>query len=141
MHDQLQIIKGQALVLTGPQGCGKTVTALRLARECGNFVQADILELRRAFGLGNLLAENPKTLILECEADRLSEQDREEILCKLKEILTNEAIEVDRKMKPTRSAPSPNVIICASGEWPNMRGDRRFRVVDLTKSATGSTLH
>jgi energy-coupling factor transporter ATP-binding protein EcfA2 len=55
--------KGQVLVLTGKQGCGKTTFAREIAKAAGSFEEIHGGQLDSPFYLGNALAKEPCTLI------------------------------------------------------------------------------
>lgn len=122
-----EIKRGQALVITGPQGCGKTTLARKIAAHHGTFAEIDAHEFLTNFGLGNALANEPNTLIVDGMVDTV------EILSKVKAALTSEMIICHRKYQESKSMNSPNFIICSGDENALHLSDhdRRFSVIRL----------
>jgi ABC-type phosphonate transport system ATPase subunit len=58
---EYELKHGQALVITGPHGCGKTTLARKIAARHGTFAEIEAHELSTRFGLGRALAEEPNT--------------------------------------------------------------------------------
>ena len=107
---EYELKHGQALVITGPHGCGKTTLARKIAARHGTFAEIEAHELSTRFGLGRALAEEPNTLIVE------GFPDNEETLAEVKAALTGNTILCNLKYQEPRIVKSPNFIFCSSDE-------------------------
>jgi len=122
----LKLERGQALVLCGPQGCGKTTTAQKLAGDVGPFYHADVIFFQEAFGLAPLADGRIKTLIIE-GWPRTTQG-----LAILAALLSANEIRIDQRGKPAMTVPTPFLIICTEQPPEIHPDDRRFRIVNLT---------
>lgn len=126
--DNFTFTKGQALVLVGPQGCGKTEQARQIADRHGTFAEfcAATLEDNRQFI--DILGRELDTVVVDGVPTRPATQ------AKIKELLSTEAAAIRR---PYSAAPSmvkaPNFIFCTSSgdPLPGVDGNRRFFVVRM----------
>lgn len=123
----ISIEKGRALVLAGPQGCGKTKLACELAAAYGTFVVADARVLQSPFALGNVLAGNHATIIVDDAPAHLITAHQ------TKSMVASQSITMHRKMREEQVVPTPNFIFCTGdADALNLHPhDRRFTVVSL----------
>ena len=124
---EYELKHGQAMVITGPQGCGKSTLARKIAGKHGRFVETDAHQLETRRGLNELLASEPRTVI--CEGLPESEDTQ----ATLKALITGQTFKVDRKYGATKMVKAPNFIFCTCDADPLtlMAADRRFHVVEL----------
>lgn len=128
MTHQHELTKGVALVIAGPQGCGKTTLAHAIARRYGRTADSTMPAILSSFALGDLLYPSaPATVVVEGFA-----QNRVE-LAWLKELVSSPEIRIDRRLDATRLVKTPNFIFCTGDvDALKLAGDsRRFHVIRL----------
>jgi phage/plasmid-associated DNA primase len=127
MSMEYELKHGQALVITGPQGCGKSTLARRIAKKHGRFVETEAHQLETHRGLNDLLASEPSTVI--CDGLPASEDTQ----ARLKALITGDTVKVDRKYGAPKMVKAPNFIFCTgdADPLPLVAADRRFRVVQI----------
>lgn len=124
---EYELPHGQAMVITGPQGCGKTTLARKIAAQRGTFAEIDAHKLSTPFCLVRALAEEPDTLIVE------GFPDNEETLAEVKAAITNDTVICHQKYQEPKKVKAPNFIFCSSDEnaLHLAAQDRRFFIVRL----------
>lgn len=120
MNHKLKL--GQALVITGPEGCGKTTIARQIAAACGTYEEISAEEFDSPFGLSPILKKEPKTLIIDGIP-------RNQLL--LKKMIVNDQVQVNTKYQVPKVVSTTNLIICAGQSHWIESNDRRFYVIDL----------
>lgn len=127
MEHKIRIQPGKALVIVGPQGCGKSILARLVAEQYGSFVETDARELETHRGLDVLLAREPNTVI--CEGVPASEEAQ----IKLKALITSDEVKVVRKHGSPKMVSTPNFIFYTdeANPLPPTAEARRFYVVQL----------
>lgn len=118
---------GQAMVITGPQGWGKTTLARKIAAQHGTFAEIGVHELETYFGLGNALASEPDTLVVE------GFPTNAETIAKIKSALACSTVICHWKHQEPKAMKTPNFIFCSIDENPLHLDaqDRRFVIIKL----------
>lgn len=123
----IQLTKGQALVLTGPQGCGKTRIAEEIACKAGAYQHVEAGQLANGRYLNNVLANEYNTLIVE------GLPKRAETIFELVEMLACDTVAIKTPYKRMHQVKTPNFIFCSGDKdaLKLIKGSRRFRVVTV----------
>ena len=124
---KIKLKKGVATIIKGKQGCGKTTLAVETAERHGTFKSISFTEFVHPFSLGDALADEPDTLIVEEFV--LNSRDLE----KLKSIIVCDRVRINQKYKEPREVSTPNFIFCTGQKEPfNLKtASRRFKVVEI----------
>ena len=125
----LQLIKqqGNTLVITGAQGCGKTLLAQQLAKAEGNYNYARIEQIvGKNSTFQNWLNDSPNVVIVEGEP-KLKHLD------KTKQLVVSNTLTHNSKGQDPIEVKTPMFIFCTSNPKPLNFGEnnRRFYVLDL----------
>lgn len=125
--DDFTFTKGQALVLVGPQGCGKTEKARQIAGRHGTFAEFCAAQLEENRQFLDLLDRELDTVVVDGIPTRPATQ------AKIKELLNTEAVAIRRPYSAPRMVKAPNFIFCTNGgdPLPGVDGNRRFFVVRM----------
>lgn len=124
---EYELNHGQALVITGPQGCGKSTLARKIAEERGSYIEVDARQLETHQGLNDLLASEPATLIVDGWPNDDDMQDW------LNTVIASDAVEVDRLYSAPKMVTVPAFIFCSGTDaaLPLSATEQRFRVVRM----------
>jgi energy-coupling factor transporter ATP-binding protein EcfA2 len=118
---------GQALVLAGPRGCGKSTMAREIAQRAGTYAVTDGEDLDSNFRLARAMRSQPATVIVE----GLPQSDT--AMRWFKQAITEGTFELNEKMREPRVVRTPNFIFC-TGSVDALgldQDDRRFHIVEL----------
>lgn len=119
-------IDSKLLVISGPQGCGKSTKARQIAVE--PFREIDVGGLSSAFELSDVLLSRPKTLIID---DLPRTRAQKEML---KMLVRSDTWVCARKGLPSEHVPVPHLILCTSDDYRDFDlGDRSFTVLHLQR--------
>ena len=133
---EYKLKKGQALVLVGKEGCGKSTLARSIASLYARYVEVDARQFDGPFGLWSVLESQPKTVIVD------GFPALEYALSNLKTLISNDEVLCDRRLQPPKAVKSPNFIFCSGSvdHLPEYVSDRRFFVVNLDKPSASKHL-
>ncbi len=111
----------KSILITGPQGCGKTKLAIELAENAGNYsvITEAFLYASR---FNDFLAERATVVVDECTD-----------IARIKHLASSDRIEIRERMKEARLIPAPNFIF-VSGDPAALKldvDDRRFIAINL----------
>ncbi len=120
-----ELKRGQALIITGPQSCGKSTLAREIAKAHGAFAEIDAERLQENFGLSEVMESDPKTLIVE-GIPNMS-------VAEIEALISSKSISVNRKYRMSKVVETPNFIFCSGdpNPIPLVDGSRRFLVISL----------
>lgn len=124
----IKLEKGRALVLVGPQGCGKSLIAREIAKQHGSYKEVDADVLENSFELGEALSSEPRTVVVDGIPTSVA------TMRLLKSLITSNEVVCERRGLEPKTVPAPNFIFC-SGDADALGhdlGDRRFRVLHLS---------
>lgn len=124
---EYKLKRGQALVITGPQGREKNLLARQIAAHHGTFTEIDAHEIETPFGIGRALTTNPETLIVD------GFPEKKETIDKIKAWITGGVIVCQRKYQESLPIDSPNIIFL-SGDADSLQlteQDKQFAVISL----------
>jgi uridine kinase len=123
----IKLEKGKALIINGPQGCGKTTLAIEIAKEHGTYKVIRLDAFTSPFILGDAMLDEPNTLIVD------EFKPNYENLEHLKSIISNDLMQVNQMYKEPWTAKTPNFILCTGSKDPIKltQEDRRFAIIEM----------
>jgi ABC-type dipeptide/oligopeptide/nickel transport system ATPase component len=121
----IEIQKGKAMVLAGPQGSGKSIKAREIAEKHGKFIEMDLHQFVKSEFLP--IDADTKTVII----DGLPKSEKE--IAELKAFIANDEIVIKRKHLEPITVKTPNFIFCTCEvNALLLSGDeRRYMVCEL----------
>lgn len=97
--------RGKALIITGPQGSGKSKLAREIAKRHGAYAELCHSAFSNPFDIGGVLDHEPAVIIV---ADGFPTHSRG--LALVKQLITSETIERTKKSMETRTVRTPFLI-------------------------------
>ena len=118
------INKENGIVIWGKQASGKTTLAQSIAKSRGSYDMALMSDLFRPFGL--VFAPNVKTVIVE------GFYGSEKELVKMKSLISEDKVLVERKGRNPKLEKMPNFIFCSGDKNPIPLDieERRFIIIN-----------
>jgi ABC-type taurine transport system ATPase subunit len=125
----LNTLRGKALIISGPQGCGKSVLALEMVQAHGGKYGATTQEaLYRKFGVARALSRSPDVVIVDDVVP-------DEAFFELAKVLASEdLIEVQPKGRSAYMAKNPIWVFTTHLPVELPEDSRRFTVITLNAS-------
>lgn len=122
----IELKRGRALIIAGPQGSGKTRLAEEIAAKYGLCIQIDLTTFLSVSALNDVLRARPATLIVD------GFPSTEKALNRVKEVITSPQMTVHIKFGPPIAITTPHLIFCSGNThlWSEYEG-RRFHIVTL----------
>jgi hypothetical protein len=119
-----------AIIITGAEGCGKSLLARAIADSCGGSlaIPAELL-LKTGFAFSGIDA-NVSTVVVDEVTDKLLNS------VTFESVIGNRTLTVNLINQETLTMPMPNfILIKKSGEALNMpKHDRRFLIIDMAST-------
>ena len=123
----IQLDRGTLVVLAGPQGCGKSRLAQRIADSRGRYATVDAPDLVNKPVMNSILRGKPQTLIVDGDPS----WEGFEVL---KALLTSDATVTTRWWFLSSAVRTPDILLTTCNE-PLYRGMRRARVFPIKHTA------
>lgn len=124
-----ELPQGTALILAGPQGCGKTILANKIAEQYGRVQECELRQLASSRDLNMLLLGRPDALIVE------GLPSRPDMWADVKKLITGRKTPVTSYGR-VAVVTNPRLIFCTNEEVPDgLRASRYFQVVDMEARA------
>lgn len=121
--------RGTALVITGPQGCGKSTLARELAQAQGAYAELDMSLVGKRFDVASVLRERPATIVFDGHPVTDLQVNT------LKLMLSAEKLTVQgKKGSGSFEIPPPHIVITTTDETAAHRlfdGARHFELFTL----------